>query len=56
MIGEFKGLCDAAMMVIVKTLLPRAEFACHDAVGTLALAICHSMHRNSLSDRLRVTA
>ncbi|UNE53996.1 hypothetical protein [Bartonella machadoae] len=55
MIGEFKGLCDAAMM-IVKTLLPRAEFACHDAADALALAIYYGLHSDSLSHCLRGTA
>ncbi|WP_374112173.1 hypothetical protein [Bartonella harrusi] len=55
MMSELKGLCDTAMMM-VKTLLPCAEFDSNDAADALALAICYSMHRNSLSHRLRVTA
>ncbi|UNE53997.1 hypothetical protein [Bartonella machadoae] len=53
--GEFKGLCDAAMM-IVKTLLPRAEFACHDTADALALAVCYGLRCDSLSHCLRGTA
>ncbi|GAA4657394.1 crossover junction endodeoxyribonuclease RuvC [Bartonella pachyuromydis] len=42
--------------MMVKVLLPRAEFDSSDAADALALALCHSMHRTSLSDRARVVA
>ncbi|WP_372712438.1 hypothetical protein [Bartonella machadoae] len=48
MIGEFKGLCDAAMMM-VKTLLPRAEFDSNDAADAFALAVYYGLHCDSLS-------
>ncbi|MET3589266.1 crossover junction endodeoxyribonuclease RuvC [Bartonella silvatica] len=35
--------------MMVKVLLPRAEFDSSDAADALALAICHSMHRKSLN-------
>ncbi|WP_375627995.1 MULTISPECIES: crossover junction endodeoxyribonuclease RuvC [unclassified Bartonella] len=34
--------------MMVKVLLPRAEFDSSDAADALALALCHSMHRNSV--------
>lgn len=34
--------------MMVKVLLPRAEFDSSDAADALALALCHSMHRNSI--------
>ncbi|WP_019222824.1 crossover junction endodeoxyribonuclease RuvC [Bartonella rattaustraliani] len=40
--------------MMVKTLLPRAEFNSHDAADALALALCHGFHRTSLSHRSRV--
>ncbi|WP_019219459.1 crossover junction endodeoxyribonuclease RuvC [Bartonella florencae] len=42
--------------MMVKVLLPRAEFDSSDAADALALALCHSMHRTSLSHRLKVMA
>ncbi|WP_455479267.1 crossover junction endodeoxyribonuclease RuvC [Bartonella sp. B23] len=42
--------------MMVKVLLPRAEFDSSDAADALALALCHSMHRSSLSHRLRIRA
>ncbi|EJF92117.1 crossover junction endodeoxyribonuclease RuvC [Bartonella melophagi] len=35
--------------MMVKTLLPRAEFDSSDAADALALALCHSTHRTNLS-------
>lgn len=35
--------------MMVKVLLPRAEFDSNDAADALALALCHSTHRTSLS-------
>ncbi|MGF7157222.1 crossover junction endodeoxyribonuclease RuvC [Bartonella heixiaziensis] len=42
--------------MMVKVLLPRAEFDSSDAADALALALCHSMHRISISHRARITA
>ncbi|VEJ44423.1 crossover junction endodeoxyribonuclease RuvC [Bartonella vinsonii] len=42
--------------MMVKVLLPRAEFDSNDAADALALALCHSMHRSSISHRSRITA
>ncbi|UTO28226.1 hypothetical protein [Bartonella harrusi] len=53
MMSEFKGLCDTAMMM-VKTLLPCAEFACHDAADDFA--VYYGLRCNSSSHRLRITA
>ncbi|EJF76333.1 crossover junction endodeoxyribonuclease RuvC [Bartonella birtlesii] len=39
--------------MMVKVLLPRAEFDSSDAADALALALCHSMHRTSFSPRLK---
>ncbi|WP_142416067.1 crossover junction endodeoxyribonuclease RuvC [Bartonella massiliensis] len=35
--------------MMVKVLLPRAEFDSNDAADALALALCHSMHRKSIN-------
>ncbi|MCZ2203661.1 crossover junction endodeoxyribonuclease RuvC [Bartonella sp. A05] len=35
--------------MMVKVLLPRAEFDSNDAADALALALCHSTHRTSFS-------
>ncbi|EJF89738.1 crossover junction endodeoxyribonuclease ruvC [Bartonella vinsonii subsp. arupensis OK-94-513] len=40
--------------MMVKVLLPRAEFDSNDAADALALALCHSMHRSSISHRSRI--
>lgn len=42
--------------MMVKVLLPRAEFDSSDAADALALAVCHSMHRNSISHRTKIMA
>ncbi|WP_336276629.1 crossover junction endodeoxyribonuclease RuvC [Bartonella sp. CB178] len=42
--------------MMVKILLPRAEFDSSDAADALALALCHSAHRTSLHSRLGATA
>ncbi|AQX28459.1 MULTISPECIES: crossover junction endodeoxyribonuclease RuvC [unclassified Bartonella] len=42
--------------MMVKILLPRAEFDSSDAADALALAICHSTHRMSNSHRLKASA
>ncbi|CBI76901.1 Holliday junction nuclease ruvC [Bartonella clarridgeiae 73] len=42
--------------MMVKILLPRAEFDSSDAADALALAICHSTHRTSTSYRLKASA
>ncbi|WP_455477960.1 crossover junction endodeoxyribonuclease RuvC [Bartonella sp. B10] len=42
--------------MMVKVLLPRAEFDSSDAADALALAICHSNHRISISYRSRIMA
>ncbi|MCZ2328826.1 crossover junction endodeoxyribonuclease RuvC [Bartonella sp. F02] len=42
--------------MMVKVLLPRAEFDSDDAADALALALCHSTHRTSLSSRIKVPA
>ncbi|WP_455465924.1 crossover junction endodeoxyribonuclease RuvC [Bartonella sp. B39] len=42
--------------MMVKVLLPRAEFDSSDAADALALALCLRAHRSSLSHRSRVRA
>ncbi|AFR26787.1 crossover junction endodeoxyribonuclease RuvC [Bartonella quintana] len=42
--------------MMVKVLLPRAEFDSSDAADALALALCHSTHRTSASHYARITA
>ncbi|WP_208435344.1 crossover junction endodeoxyribonuclease RuvC [Bartonella phoceensis] len=42
--------------MMVKVLLPRAEFDSSDAADALALALCHSMHRTGISYRSRIMA
>lgn len=39
--------------MMVKVLMPRANFDSSDAADALAIAICHAHNRNSLSNRLK---
>lgn len=39
--------------MMVKVLMPRADFDSSDAADALAIAICHAHNRNSLSHRLK---
>ncbi|EYS95831.1 crossover junction endodeoxyribonuclease RuvC [Bartonella bacilliformis] len=39
--------------MMVKRLLPRAEFDGHDAADALALVICHSAHRTNFAHRIK---
>lgn len=39
--------------MMVKVLMPRANFDTSDAADALAIAICHAHNRNSLADRLK---
>ncbi|WP_455465923.1 hypothetical protein [Bartonella sp. B39] len=55
MISFFKCIFDVYVMM-VKVLLPRAEFDSSDAADALALALCLRAHRSSLSHRSRVRA
>lgn len=42
--------------MMVKVLMPRANFDTSDAADALAIAICHAHNRNSLSLRLKALA
>ncbi|WP_455473990.1 crossover junction endodeoxyribonuclease RuvC [Bartonella sp. B30(2025)] len=42
--------------MMVKVLLPRAQFDSNDAADALALALCHSAHRTNLQSRAGVLA
>jgi crossover junction endodeoxyribonuclease RuvC len=42
--------------MMVKVLMPRAVFDSDDAADALAIAICHSHHRESVSARLAIAA
>lgn len=42
--------------MMVKVLMPRANFDSSDAADALAIAICHAHNRNSLSLRLKALA
>ncbi|EJF89739.1 hypothetical protein ME1_00509 [Bartonella vinsonii subsp. arupensis OK-94-513] len=50
MIGKLKGAFEHifdAFLMMVKVLLPRAEFECNDAAE--AIALCRRVHRSSIS-------
>ncbi len=42
----------AQIHMMVKVLLPKAQFDSHDAADALAIAICHAHHRQSVPARL----
>lgn len=42
--------------MMVKVLMPRAVFDSDDAADALAIAICHSHHRHSVTNRLAIAA
>lgn len=42
----------AQIHMMVKVLLPRAQFDTHDAADALAIAICHAHHRQSVQSRM----
>ena len=42
--------------MMVKVLMPRAVFDSDDAADALAIAICHSHHRQSVTNRLAIAA
>ena len=42
----------AQIHMMVKVLLPKAQFDSHDAADALAIAICHAHNRQGLSGRL----
>ncbi|MBB5074159.1 Holliday junction resolvasome RuvABC endonuclease subunit [Bartonella callosciuri] len=49
----FRRIFDASLLM-VKVLLPRAEFNSSEKADALALALCLKPHRTSLSHRSRV--
>ncbi|MCY6379304.1 crossover junction endodeoxyribonuclease RuvC [Hoeflea prorocentri] len=42
--------------MMVKVLMPKAQFDTDDAADALAIAICHAHHRQSAAGRLRLAA
>ncbi|MBK8456567.1 MAG: crossover junction endodeoxyribonuclease RuvC [Phyllobacteriaceae bacterium] len=46
----------AQIHMMVKVLMPKANFDSHDAADALAIAICHAHHRQSITARLAALA
>ena len=42
--------------MMVKVLMPKAQFDTDDAADALAIAICHAHHRQSIAGRLKIAA